>query len=113
MKHFLALICVCLPLLVACEKKPSQKRSSAVSSEPFIVQCDNSLPEFSLGYDSNPSNAAITELCGCIWGELGSWEKQSLTLISQGREQEVSKLNLRALPSRFGKAVESCGGMDL
>lgn len=81
--------------------------------EPFVVRCHEPLPEFSLGEDSNPNETQVAELCACIWDNLGNWERRAAQAISEGRESDVSALNMRALPSRFGTAVKRCGGMDL
>jgi hypothetical protein len=85
----------------------------AHAGEPFVVHCQQPLPEFTLGADSNPSQSQVDALCSCIWSNLGTWEKETATAISRGREGEVSSLNLRAFPSRFGGALRDCGGMDL
>jgi hypothetical protein len=33
--------------------------------------------------------------------------------MAQGKQSEVSALNMQAFAARFGKAVEECGGMKL
>lgn len=85
----------------------------AVAGEPFVVHCQQPIPEFTLGADSKPSQSQVAELCSCIWSKLGTWEKETAQAISQGQEKEVSFLNLQAFPSRFGGAVRECGGMGL
>ena len=85
----------------------------AFAGEPFVVHCEEPVPEFTLGADSNPNESQVAELCSCIWGKLGTWEKEAAQAISQGREGEVSSLNLRVFSSQFGSAVRDCGGMDL
>ena len=84
-----------------------------LAGEPFVVQCQQPLPEFTLGADSNPSEPQVEELCACIWSRLEGWEKETSRAISQGREGEVSALYLRAFSTRFGSALEHCGGMNL
>jgi hypothetical protein len=44
---------------------------------------------------------------------LGEWERNAAEKIAQGKESEVSAMELRAFPTRFGKALERCGGMTL
>jgi hypothetical protein len=92
---------------------PQVAAQSAVTGEPFVVTCSQPVPEFTLGAESHPSKAEVANLCTCVWNKLGSWEKDAARAISQGREGEVSALNKAAFPSRFGKAVRECGGMDL
>jgi hypothetical protein len=71
------------------------------------------LPEFTLGPQSNPTAQQQVELCGCVWSRLGSWERRTSESIAQEKQSEVSELNMRAFPARFGKAIEECGGMKL
>ena len=84
-----------------------------VASDPFVVVCPQPIPEFTLGPNSNPSEAEVQRLCDCIWANLNSREKDIARAIASGRGDEVSALNLRAFSSRFGSVVEQCGGMDL
>ena len=81
--------------------------------EPFVAKCEEPMPEFTLGRSSNPPAERVTELCGCIWNHLGDWEKETSRAISEGREADVSSLNMAAFPNRFGGAIQSCGGMNL
>jgi hypothetical protein len=92
---------------------PPVSSGPAVGAEPFVVECSEPLPEFTLGLDSHPSKAQVTNLCTCVWSRLGSWEKDAARALSQGRDDEVSSLNKAAFPSRFGDAIRACGGMDL
>jgi len=79
--------------------------------EPFEIHCSQPLPVFTLGRDSNPTKVQEKALCECIWGSLGSWEREVSEKIAQGKESEVSKMQIQAFISRFGKAIEKCGGM--
>lgn len=91
-----------------------EEPAAAPSGEPLVIRCtEQPLPEFTLGPQSNPTEKQQAELCGCIWSRLGSWERRTSESISHGKESEVSALNLRAFPARFGKAIEECGGMQL
>ena len=85
----------------------------SVAAEPFVVACREPIPEFTLGADSKPSNTEVARLCACIWDKLGGWEKNTARAFSQGRRADVSALNQRAFPARFGDAVTACGGRDL
>ena len=106
------LVLVTFFLISACENSTEPPAENA-NTEPFIVRCDNSIPEFSLGPASNPSKDDVSQLCACIWENLGSWEREVAKAATEGREGDISDLHMRAFPSRFGSAVEKCGGMDL
>lgn len=83
-----------------------------VAADPFVVVCPEPIPEFTLGYNSNPNEAEVQVLCDCIWANLNSEEKDIAHAVARGIG-EVSELNLRRFSSRFGSVVEQCGGMDL
>jgi hypothetical protein len=83
------------------------------SAKPYEVRCKEPLPVFTLGENSNPTKSQEATLCGCIWENLGSWERKTSERIAAGKESEVSQLHLRAFPARFGSVVEKCGGMKL
>ena len=83
------------------------------SAKPYEVQCKEPLPTFTLGEKSSPTKSQEGALCACIWQNLGTWERDASTKIAKGRESEVSQINLRAFPARFGSALEKCGGMKL
>ncbi len=100
-----------ITLLSGCgsgEPPPSPTDGSA-----HVVRCTEPLPEFTLGPQSNPSAEQEVVLCACIWRELGEWERSAARKIAEGRESEVGAIELRAFPTRFGKALEECGGMKL
>lgn len=81
--------------------------------KPYEVKCKEPLPVFTLGEKSNPTKAQETALCTCIWNTLGGWEPEVSEKVAAGNESEVSEMHLRAFPSRFGSAIEKCGGMQL
>jgi hypothetical protein len=87
--------------------------SSSSAGTPYEVHCSEPLPVFTLGEKSNPTKEQQAALCACIWQNLGSWERRVSEKISQGKESEVSEIHIRAFPSRFGSAIEKCGGMKL
>ena len=87
--------------------------SNKTSNEPYIVHCSEPLPVFTLGMDSNPTKEQERALCECIWKNLGPKEREVAEKLSQGKESEVSKLQLRAFPSRFSSVIKKCGGMNL
>lgn len=96
----------------ACDSTPEPVDES-VATTPFVVRCDNPIPEFTLGQSSNPTADQITQLCSCVWENLGSWERDVARAASEGREKDISDLHLRAFPSRFGDAIRMCDGMKL
>jgi len=81
--------------------------------KPYEVKCREPLPVFTLGEKSNPTKAQETALCTCIWNGLGSWEREVSEKIAARKESEVSEMQLRAFSSRFGGALEKCGGIQL
>lgn len=108
---------VCLVLLVmtmvsACGKS-SEPETQVQAGSPFVVRCSIPIPEFTLGSTSSPSKDQVSQLCTCIWDNLGSWERDVAQAASENRENEISELHLRAFPSRFGEALRQCGGMNL
>lgn len=87
-------------------------QSSNPLSDPFEVNCEQDIPSFTLGYDA-ATPTQVNNLCSCIWDSLEGWERETSELLATGRKEEVSALNLRAFPARFGKRIEECGGMSL
>lgn len=106
------IIVICLFGLVSgCEGDVAQ--TEEMEETPFVVRCTEPLPEFTLGIDSNPSELEVTVLCGCIWEELGDWERRTSQALTEGRDSKVSAMHKRGFPSRFGSVVKQCGGMDM
>ena len=68
------------------------------------VICLEKLPIFTLG--------EVSILCSCIWNEFpeGGWEQRTSIKIRDGIDPGWRG---KGLVSRFGKAVEECGGKDL
>jgi hypothetical protein len=83
----------------------------SVAGQSFT--CQEPLPEFTLGADSRPTEAEVVKLCACIWDNFGEWEKAAARAYSEGRSADVSSIHAQAFPSRFGRALKDCGGMDL
>jgi hypothetical protein len=84
----------------------------AQAAEHRIFKCDEPLPEFTLGEQSNPTEAQLKQLCGCIWSKFpdGGWERSTSAKIRAG---EAPGWRETAFQSRFGSALEECGGMSL
>ena len=93
----------------------SQEAPPPTSSQgPFYeAHCKEPLPVFTLGENSNLTKDQEIALCACIWNNLGKWERETSEKIAKGKESEISWLNKRAFPARFGAAMEKCGGMKL
>ena len=87
--------------------------SFQVLAQPRSFRCPQPLPEFTLGEKSNPSKTQVQQLCACIWNKLpdGGWEREAAILISQGKDPGFLKRN--GFISRFGEALEVCGGYKL
>jgi hypothetical protein len=83
----------------------------AAAGDPFVVTCREPVPQFTLGANSHPSDGDVQRLCACISGKLTGWESDTARAIAEGRERDVSKLNMAAFPDRFGKRIQECGGM--
>jgi hypothetical protein len=79
----------------------------------YEAHCKEPLPVFTLGEHENPTKDQETALCTCIWNNLGAWERRTSEQMAQGKESEISWLDKTGFPSRFGKALEKCGGMNL
>ena len=84
-----------------------------LSAKPYEARCKEPLPTFTLGEKSNPTKVQEAALCACIWQNLDGWEREVSEKIAKGKEREVSQMHMRAFPSRFGSAIEKCGGMKL
>ncbi len=106
----LSLLILITLYLVACSEDASEYDPEAKN---LSFKCEQKIPEFTLGAYSDPPQEAIDSLCSCIWKELDGWEKETSIAISDGRENDVSAMHMRAFPGRFGSIMESCGAMSL
>jgi hypothetical protein len=79
----------------------------------YEVHCKEPLPVFTLGEHSNPTKDQEAALCACVWNNLGTWERRTSEQMVQGKESEISWVDAQGFPSRLGKAIEKCGGMNL
>ena len=111
--HFIPFISI-LILLNGCDSKETNQQSGTNTTPPFTVKCKNSaLPEFTLGYDSNPSQKEVDALCSCLWDKLVGWEKDTVIKLTSGKQDDISSLNMAAFPGSFGKRINECGGDKL
>ena len=88
-----------------------RQKSYFKKSEKAVV-CKEPLPEFTLQQNSSPSDMQVKNLCSCIWNQFpeNRWERKTAIIIFKGYDPGWK---LRAFASRFGKAVEDCGGYKL
>ena len=108
----LAVTSACTVLVAACGGEAPRPATQA--GIPYAVRCTaQPLPEFTLGPQSNPSADQEADLCACIWQRLGAWEKEVAVKLAAQETADIDSIQLRAFPSRFGKALEQCGGMQL
>ena len=79
----------------------------------FIVNCEVPIPEFTLGYDSDPNKSEIEALCSCIWEKMSAKEKEISKKIQNNHQNEITKDMIQKFTYNFGNIVENCGGKDL
>ena len=77
-----------------------------------MVFCKQPIPEFTLNYDSNPSDKEVSTLCSCIWNKFpeGRWERDQMRRMFKGGKPD---LQTKAMFGRVGKAMKVCGVYDL
>ena len=85
---------------------------SYFDKELKMVFCKEPIPEFTLNYNSNPSNKEVATLCSCIWNKFpeGRWERDEMRRIFKGGDPTW---RTRGMFNRFGKAMKVCGGYEL
>lgn len=98
-------------LLAGCSKTPELVSTANAINREFT--CTEPLPTFTLGPNSNPTDGQVGALCACIWENLGSSERETARLIAEKNEAKISSVNMAAFPTRFGAALEKCGGTKL
>jgi hypothetical protein len=114
MSYIVSTLAIATVILSAgCSRDAPTQSPADAAAMGHVVKCDEPLPEFTLGPTSRPSKAQEDALSECIWGKLGSWERRTAEQITSGKHSEASSVNLAAFPSRFGSALEECGGMKL
>ena len=77
-----------------------------------VVKCKEPIQEFTLDYDSNPTDKQVEKLCSCVWNKFpeGRWERKEMRRMFKGEEPSwTTKTMLR----RFGKAMKVCGAYEL
>jgi len=88
--------------------------SNGAMAEPKYrsFQCKQPLPEFTLAEDSDPTPAQLETLCSCMWNSFpeNGWERKTAEKISRG---EDAGWRIQGFISRFGLAIQNCGGYEL
>ena len=77
-----------------------------------MVFCKEPIPEFTLNYDSNPTDKEVANLCSCIWNKFpeGRWERDEMRRIFKGGDPTWQT---QGMFNRFGKSMKVCGGYEL
>ena len=77
-----------------------------------VVFCKNPIPEFTLNYDSNPTDEQVEKLCSCVWNKFpeGRWERNEMRRIFNGGDPNW---RTKGMYERLGKAMKVCGIYDL
>ena len=104
------------PLLLAvslCACGEKEAPTQAPQQPLYEAHCKEPLPAFTLGEHSKPTRAQEAALCACIWARLEGWERDVSQKIAQGKEAELSDIQIRGFVPRFGSAIAACGGMKL
>ena len=83
------------------------------SFEPRTFTCEEPLPEFTLSDTSNPTDAELDHLCGCIFAALEVNDREISKAIAEGRESAVTRADIQRFTAKFGASVERCGGYEL
>ena len=88
------------------------REKSYFDKKQRVVFCKEPLPEFTLNYDSNPSDKEVATLCSCIWNKFpeGRWEREEARRLFKGGQPNMQT---RSLGDRFGKSLKVCGGYEL
>jgi hypothetical protein len=76
----------------------------ATDTAPSTIRCnEHPLPEFTLGSERVPNEAAV---CACIWSNLNEQDRQVATNLRNGLSNQTSIM--KSFPTRFGKAIQAC-----
>ena len=88
------------------------REKSYFDKKQKVVFCKEPLPEFTLNYDSNPSDKEVATLCSCIWNKFpeGRWEREEARRLFKGGQPNMQT---KSLGDRFGKSMRVCGGYEL
>jgi|SRR5690606_5790468 len=95
--------------------QPAQATETEAQREfvPRSFECEEPLPEFTLGSSSNPTDAELSDLCSCVYAELSDESRRFSQSIRAGEESKLSPSQIQEFIPVFGSAIERCGGKDL
>lgn len=82
-------------------------------SNPYVLRCNEAIPEFTLSGTVTPSTEQVNQICGCIWREMSPWAKEVSTAVANGQEDQVSENQIRAFISHMGQKIETCNTENL
>jgi len=77
----------------------------------LTFKCDRPPIEFTLGENSNPSKPELLKLCNCVNEKIS--DKSKLININIQSKKDVSSDELKLFNNEFGKAMVSCGAMNM
>ena len=77
-------------------------------NNPYVLRCNEEIPEFTLSGKIVPTQEQVNEVCGCVWAQMSPWAKEVSTAVVKGQEGKISKNRLRAFISHFGQKIKKC-----
>lgn len=114
MKKYFAFIALLMVIVFLFTSKDRKQHDQASTYPLFKVQCKNtSIPNFTLNYDSNPSEEEVEKLCACIWDKFVEWEKETVVKLTSGETNTINAVHMAGFPAIFGARISECGGDKL
>ena len=77
----------------------------------LTFKCEAPPVEFTLGENSNPSEADLNKLCNCLNSKMSDKSKQ--TNLNIKTKKDVPLNEAKSLINEFGKLMMSCGASSL
>lgn len=87
--------------------------SSDDKNNPYVLRCNEDIPEFTLSGKVVPTQEQVNEVCSCVWAQMSPWAKEVSTAVANGQEGKVSENQLRAFISHFGQKIQECNTQNL
>lgn len=78
------------------------------NNNPYIVSCEQPLPEFTLGTTIIPSKMQSDTVCTCIWEELSPLAKNLSAFLVRNKSHGATDEQLRLFLYELGVATEVC-----
>ena len=114
MKKYFAFVALLVIIVFLYTGKESKQHDQTSTYPLFKVECKNtSIPNFTLNYDSNPSEDEVETLCACIWNTFDTWEKETAVKVTSGETNTITAVNMARFSAIFGKRIMECGGDTL